>query len=55
MVDLQVDPTSESSSRIINQLHKILSPFVLKRTKAQAEKSLPPKKEIFLYVGMTET
>lgn len=39
---------------MIGQLHKILKPFMLRRTKAEVEKSLPGKKEIHLYVGLSE-
>ena len=32
----------------------ILRPFLLKRTKANIDKSIPPKKEIHVYVGLTK-
>jgi SNF2 family DNA or RNA helicase len=38
----------------VKQLHKVLRPFLLRRVKADVEHSLLPKKEINLYVGMTE-
>ncbi|CAG8488926.1 7889_t:CDS:10 [Diversispora eburnea] len=38
---------------VIQQLHKVLRPFLLRRIKSDVEKSLLPKKEINLYVGMT--
>lgn len=37
----------------VNKLRKILSPFLLRRVKADVEKSLLPKQEINVYVGMT--
>jgi SWI/SNF-related matrix-associated actin-dependent regulator of chromatin subfamily A member 5 len=37
-----------------SKFHRILKPFILRRTKAEVEKSLPPKKEVHLYVGLTE-
>lgn len=40
--------------KIVQQLHKVLRPFLLRRVKADVEKSLLPKKEINLYVGMAE-
>ena len=40
--------------QVLNQLHKILRPFLLRRLKADVEKSLPPKREIKLLIGMTE-
>lgn len=39
---------------MIGKLHKILRPFMLRRTKAEVEKSLPGKKEVHVYVGLSE-
>jgi SWI/SNF-related matrix-associated actin-dependent regulator of chromatin subfamily A member 5 len=39
---------------VVQQLHRILRPFLLRRVKADVEKSLLPKKEINLYIGMSE-
>ncbi|KAK4503968.1 hypothetical protein PRZ48_004883 [Zasmidium cellare] len=39
---------------VVQQLHRVLRPFLLRRVKADVEKSLLPKKEINLYVGMSE-
>ncbi|MBW0499315.1 hypothetical protein O181_039030 [Austropuccinia psidii MF-1] len=52
----QSDPTSQSDAEndVIKQLHKVLRPFLLRRVKSDVEKSLLPKKEINVYVGMTE-
>jgi SWI/SNF-related matrix-associated actin-dependent regulator of chromatin subfamily A member 5 len=44
----------EKNAEIVQQLHKILKPFLLRRTKSEVEKSLPPKKEIHIKVGLTE-
>lgn len=38
---------------VVQQLHKVLRPFLLRRVKSDVEKSLLPKKEINLYVGMS--
>lgn len=35
-------------------MHKILRPFLLKRTKAVVDKSIPPKKEVHVLVGLTK-
>ncbi|KDO34757.1 hypothetical protein SPRG_00818 [Saprolegnia parasitica CBS 223.65] len=43
----------EAKKQMITQLHRILRPFMLRRLKADVEKSLPPKKETLLFVGMT--
>lgn len=39
---------------VVKQLHKVLEPFLLRRIKSDVEKSLLPKKEINLYVGMSD-
>jgi SNF2 family DNA or RNA helicase len=46
---------SDQSERdaIVKRLHKVLRPFLLRRLKVDVESSLPPKKEIKLFVGMT--
>jgi SWI/SNF-related matrix-associated actin-dependent regulator of chromatin subfamily A member 5 len=45
---------SSEPDAVVKQLHKVLRPFLLRRVKADVEHSLLPKKEINLYVGMTE-
>ncbi|KZF19062.1 putative chromatin remodeling complex ATPase chain Iswi [Xylona heveae TC161] len=39
---------------VVQQLHRVLRPFLLRRVKSDVEKSLLPKKEINLYIGMSE-
>lgn len=39
---------------MISKLHLILRPFLLRRMKEDVEQMLPRKKEIILYVNMTE-
>ena len=39
---------------VVQQLHKVLRPFLLRRLKSDAEKGLPPKKETILKVGMSQ-
>lgn len=39
---------------VVKQLHKVLQPFLLRRIKSDVEKSLLPKKEINIYVGMSD-
>eukprot|EP00606_Chrysophyceae_sp_TOSAG23-5_P000494 GSChrysophyteH2.ASY1.ANO1.908.1 assembled CDS len=51
--NLDVDDT-EAKQRIIGQLHKLLRPFMLRRLKADVEKSLLPKTETILFVGMSK-
>lgn len=44
----------EKEDQVIKQLHKVLKPFLLRRIKNDVEKSLLPKKELDLYLGMSE-
>ncbi|KAJ7126515.1 P-loop containing nucleoside triphosphate hydrolase protein [Mycena crocata] len=48
------DKEEENSKKIVEALHKILRPFLLRRVKADVEKGLLPKKEINIYVGLTD-
>jgi len=49
------DQEKESrNSKIIEQLHRILRPFLLRRIKREVEKQLKPKVEIHVSVGITE-
>lgn len=41
------------SSAIVEQLHSILKPFMLRRLKTDVEKNLPPKKEYLLFAPLT--
>ncbi|TPX39409.1 hypothetical protein SeLEV6574_g07232 [Synchytrium endobioticum] len=40
-------------NKVVEQLHKVLRPFLLRRIKADVEKSLSPKKRVNLYVGLS--
>lgn len=42
------------NTEIVSQLHKILRPFMLRRIKKEVEKTLPPKVEVHVTVGITE-
>lgn len=44
----------EKNMEMIQQLHKILRPFLLRRIKKEVEKNLKPKIEIHVNVGITE-
>ena len=50
--NLDIDDADEKNL-LISQLHKILRPFMLRRLKADVEKSLPPKSETILFTGMS--
>eukprot|EP00798_Chlamydomonas_sp_ICE-L_P028324 gene28324-31441_t len=48
------DGGKEKEAEVVQQLHKVLRPFLLRRIKSDVERSLPPKKETILKIGMTE-
>ena len=45
---------NEDSDVVVQQLHRVLRPFLLRRVKSDVEKSLLPKKETNLYIPMSE-
>ncbi|KAI3403645.2 hypothetical protein KGF56_003572 [Candida oxycetoniae] len=49
----QKNDNNEEEDQVISQLHKVLKPFLLRRIKADVEKSLLPKKEMNVYTKMT--
>ncbi|TFY81497.1 hypothetical protein EWM64_g2517 [Hericium alpestre] len=48
------DDDEAKSKKVVEALHKILRPFLLRRVKSDVEKNLLPKKEINIYVGLTD-
>ncbi|KAL4808394.1 SNF2 family N-terminal domain-containing protein [Aspergillus unguis] len=44
---------NEDQDTVVQQLHRVLRPFLLRRVKSDVEKSLLPKKEVNLYVPMS--
>lgn len=44
----------DSEAQVVEQLHKVVRPFLLRRLKSDVEKGLPPKKETILKIGMSE-
>lgn len=47
------ETTDEDQDKVVKQLHTVLQPFLLRRIKNDVEKSLLPKKELNVYVGMS--
>ncbi len=48
-------PLSHTHTHAHTHAHtQVLRPFLLRRVKSDVEKSLPPKKETILKIGMTE-
>ncbi|KAI7864689.1 SNF2 family N-terminal domain-containing protein [Spinellus fusiger] len=51
--DQWFDTQGEDQKKVVEQLHKVLRPFLLRRIKSDVEKSLLPKKEVNIYVKMS--
>jgi SWI/SNF-related matrix-associated actin-dependent regulator of chromatin subfamily A member 5 len=47
------DEKKERGKEVIEKLHKLLKPFILRRRKAEVERGIPPKTEIKVYVRMS--
>lgn len=45
---------NEDQDTVVQQLHRVLRPFLLRRVKSDVEKSLLPKKELNIYIDMSE-
>ena len=54
LFNLEETASVAAKERMIKQLHQLLAPFMLRRLKSDVETDLPPKKEIKLYVGLTD-
>ncbi|KAH9942954.1 P-loop containing nucleoside triphosphate hydrolase protein [Amylocystis lapponica] len=52
--EAEAEGDDEKSRKVVEALHKILRPFLLRRVKSDVEKNLLPKKEINIYVGLSE-
>lgn len=50
---MQQSMGSNRSSQIVDALHAILKPFLLRRLKVDVETNLPPKKEYVLYAPLS--
>ncbi|KAK4164477.1 ISWI chromatin-remodeling complex ATPase ISW2 [Cladorrhinum sp. PSN259] len=44
----------KDQDQVVQQLHRVLRPFLLRRVKSDVEKSLLPKQEVNVYIGMAE-
>ena len=52
--DQWFDIKGTDPAEVVQKLHKILRPFLLRRLKSEVEKDLPPKKETRLFVGLSQ-
>ncbi|KAA8906991.1 hypothetical protein DIURU_000675 [Diutina rugosa] len=46
--------SDNGNDQVVQQLHKVLQPFLLRRIKADVEKSLLPKQEMNIYFGLSK-
>nr|CAB3252475.1 lymphocyte-specific helicase-like [Phallusia mammillata] len=46
---------SDKEKNVILMLHKILAPFLLRRTKADVDLELPPKREVLVFAPLSDT
>ncbi|GFO02771.1 lymphocyte-specific helicase-like [Plakobranchus ocellatus] len=44
----------ERSESVLNMMHQILTPFMLRRLKSDVDLNIPPKKEILVYAPLTQ-
>ena len=51
---LTTSEIEEKNVKMVQRLHKILKPFLLRRTKSEVERGLPPKKEILVSTKMCQ-
>ncbi|KAA8898562.1 hypothetical protein TRICI_006517 [Trichomonascus ciferrii] len=52
--DQWFESQGSDQDKVVQQLHKVLGPFLLRRVKSDVEKSLLPKKEVNVYTGMSD-
>lgn len=51
---LKKEGEDAGQNSVVSQLHKVLQPFLLRRIKSDVEKSLLPKQEMNVYIGMSD-
>ena len=52
--DAETDTDSDRGANLLQSLHRLLRPFMLRRLKVQVETDLPPKKISLIYTGLSE-
>lgn len=52
--DAWFNKSNLEDSKLVDRLHTVLRPFLLRRLKSDVEKKLPPKKETKVYVGLSK-
>ncbi|CAH8522821.1 unnamed protein product [Schistosoma turkestanicum] len=54
MFDDMFKTDNDHEESLVQRLHAVLKPFLLRRIKADVEKRLPPKKECKIYIGLSK-
>ena len=52
--DAETDSDSDRGGILLQSLHRLLRPFMLRRMKTQVETDLPPKKTSLIYTGLSD-
>lgn len=52
---ISAEEQEKKNVELIQSMHRILRPFILKRSKDTVDLKLPPKTEIHIFVGLTES
>lgn len=52
-VNISAEEQEQRNVELIQSMHRILRPFILKRSKETVDLKLPPKTEMHIYVGLT--
>ena len=52
--EAEVDTDSDRGATLLQSLHRLLRPFMLRRMKQQVETDLPPKKTSLIYTGLSD-
>eukprot|EP00831_Metopus_contortus_P071196 TRINITY_DN6507_c0_g1_i5.p1 TRINITY_DN6507_c0_g1~~TRINITY_DN6507_c0_g1_i5.p1 ORF type:complete len:363 (-),score=49.23 TRINITY_DN6507_c0_g1_i5:319-1407(-) len=52
----KIDPINQAQkeAEVVKQIHRLLRPFMLRRLKAEVERCLPPKREMYLFFSLTK-
>ncbi|CDI77734.1 chromatin remodelling complex protein SNF2L, putative [Eimeria acervulina] len=54
VLHVEKEQRNEQQQRMIQTLHRVLRPFMLRRLKTDVARDLPPKREVYIFVGMSK-
>ncbi|KAI9775977.1 MAG: hypothetical protein M1839_000676 [Geoglossum umbratile] len=52
--DLVLQPDDKDTQKKLSDLHKVIEPYILRRTKKKVENDLPPKTEKIMRIGLSD-